>query len=76
MLIRSDNKPGGRNHSLAFGQDLEEEISPELEEFMEQVAHGELNSAWDWQIPSKIIADLDEWRERFSEVQELLVSQD
>ena len=43
---------------------------------MEQAAHAKLNSAWDWEIPSMLVANLDEWREQFPEIQELVVSQD
>ncbi len=43
---------------------------------MEQLAQQKLNCAWDWDITSRLITDLDQWREQFSEVQELVVSQD
>ena len=36
----------------------------------------DLESAWDWDTPDKLLADLDKWHEEHSEVQELIVSKD
>ncbi|MCA1961213.1 MAG: hypothetical protein LDL33_10490, partial [Desulfomonile sp.] len=43
---------------------------------MELRAQRELDKGTDWEIPSKCVTDLHEWREKFSEIQEPVVSED
>ena len=43
---------------------------------MEQAERSLPFNVWDWDIPSKPVADVDVWHKEYSEVQELIVSED